>query len=89
LFITPLGLESEENREKLRWLFSCFFKRKGRDIERLNRGGGHEGEKQRSEGKQEGAAVESQGEEKVEEGEKTGRLTGKNPVPSGGILTIL
>jgi putative endonuclease len=43
---------------------------KNQDTERLKRGGYHEREKQRTQGKQEGAAVEPQGEEKVEEGEE-------------------
>jgi hypothetical protein len=43
---------------------------KDQDIERLKRGGCYEREKQRGKGKQEGAAVEPQREEKVEKGEE-------------------
>jgi hypothetical protein len=47
-----------------------FISGKDQDIERLKRGGCYEREKQRAQGKQEGAAVESQREKKVEEGEE-------------------
>jgi len=40
------------------------------DTERLKRGGGYEREKQRAQGKQEGASVEPQREKKVEEREE-------------------
>jgi hypothetical protein len=52
------------------WLFPFFIRSKDRDIEELKRGGCYEREKQRAQGKQEGAAVEPQREKKVEEGEE-------------------
>jgi len=47
-----------------------FIKWKDQDIERLKRGVCYEREKQRAQGKQEGAAVEPQREEKDKEGEE-------------------
>jgi len=57
----------------LRWslpVYKFYNKRKERNLERLKTGGCYEGEKQRTEGKQEGAAIEPQREKKVEEGEE-------------------
>ncbi len=47
-----------------------FIRWKDEDIERLKRGGCHEGEKQRGKGEQEGATKKPQREEKDEEGEE-------------------
>ena len=47
-----------------------FISEKDQDIERLKGGRCYEREKQRAQGKQEGAAVEPQREKKVEEGEE-------------------
>jgi hypothetical protein len=50
--------------------FPFLIRWKEQDIERLRRGGGYEREKQRSEGKQEGAAEKPEREEEDEEGEE-------------------
>ena len=47
-----------------------FIRSKDQDTERLRRGGCYEREKQRGQGKQEGAAEKPQREEKNEEGEE-------------------
>jgi len=51
-------------------LFAYFIRSKDRGTERLKRGGCYEREKQGDQGKQEGAAVKPQREEKVEKGEE-------------------
>jgi hypothetical protein len=59
-----------EKRQKLGWFFPFVFtRRKDQDKARLKRGGCYEGEKQRTQGKQEGAAEDPQREEKDQEGE--------------------